>query len=226
MERDKEQDSNVQQDDEQQQDDQQLEDSQDEESQDDQQQPVDDDETSKTFDYAYVKKLRDEAASYRTAKNKLQQDLATVNERIKALEREKMTDQERVQDELRELKEQTVPMLQRSKRELEVQLVAQKIGNVDPEAATVLVDWQQVEAEDANLEEILQELVEKKPWLKQAEEPTKPKEKTTPANPASNNNSGPKTFTRAQIAKMTQEELEANMDDIKKAMAEGRIKQG
>ena len=69
----------------------------------------------------------------------------------------------------------------------EVEKEAGKLGIIDPDAATKLLDWSQIEYEEdgtpKNADKLLAALVKQRPWLKPAPtpEPEKTEQNTTPA---------------------------------------------
>jgi DNA repair exonuclease SbcCD ATPase subunit len=86
----------------------------------------------KTFDAAYVKQLRDEAAANR----KKAKDAET---RLQALENEKLSDGEKRDKRLKEL-ETEVEALRRDKRAIDVERAATKAGARHPEVIARMVD--------------------------------------------------------------------------------------
>ena len=171
-------------------------------------------ETEK-FDAEYVKKLRSEAASYRTKLSELEQ-------KVKASEDAKLSETERTAKRLAELeREQANYQRERQERTLkyETMLAANKLGIVDPDAAYRLLDLSQVEFETdgqpKDVEKHLQALIKARPYLAGGQSVGA----SSPTNAARVYTGG--TFTKAQIADRAF--WTANRDAIMKAIAEGRI---
>ncbi len=166
------------------------------------------------FDAEYVKKLRAEAAGYRTR-------LSELETKVKASEDAKLSETERTAKRLAELeREQATYQRERQERTLkyETMLAANKLGIVDPDAAYRLLDLSQVEfdgdGQPKDVEKHLQRLLKDRPYLAGQGGST-----SSPTNAARVSTGG--TFTKAQIADRAF--WNANRDAILKAMAEGRI---
>jgi hypothetical protein len=100
------------------------------------------------FSAEYVRELRQEAARYRTKTNELEQRLAEALKQI---------------DEMRASTRQA-QLLSEATR------LAQKLRIVDPDAAIRLIDQSRIEFDGdrpRNLEQLLQELIEQRPYLRQ-----------------------------------------------------------
>lgn len=164
-----------------------------------------------------LKKARAEAAANRVKLNEYERAQQEA-ERAKLTKEEqlvaKVADLERAQTErTRSHQEQIV--------QYEVRLAAAKQGIVDPDAAAKLLDWSQIDYDDAgnpkNVGKLLQDLIKNKPYLASPQS-------GSPANPPRQNTS--LTFTQSQIAQMSPEEYQRNRAAIARAMKEGRILQG
>jgi hypothetical protein len=166
------------------------------------------------FDAEYVRKLRAEAAEYRKR-------LRELENKVKAEEEAKLSEQERLQKRLAELERKEAEyqmVLQARTLEYEVKLLASRLGVVDPEAAYRLLDLKQVEFDEdgrpANLEKVLKDLVAKKPYLVASGVPS-------PTNPAQGRISGQQVFSRSQLR--DPKFFAANREAIMQAVREGRI---
>lgn len=134
----------------------------------------------KTYDEAYVKSLREEAAKYRVKAKELEDKVSTLPNEItakvlKALglepDPEKNFDQQ-----LQEANRKAQEAEQKANQRLinaEVKLLAAEMGLIDADAALALMDKANVEVDESGnvigVKEALEALVETKPWLKKAE---------------------------------------------------------
>jgi hypothetical protein len=167
------------------------------------------------FDAEYVRKLRAEAASYRTKLKELEQ-------KVQEHETAKLSEAEKLQKRLAELeREQANYQRERQERTLkyEVMLAASRMGIADPEAAYKLLDLASIEFEEdgtpKNVEKALRDLIAKRPYLAGGT--------GSPTNPA-RGQSSPATFTRSQLR--DPKFFQAHRDAIMQAMREGRILEG
>jgi len=115
-----------------------------------------------------VKRLRAEAASYRTKLKELEQ-------KVQEHETAKLSEAEKLQKRLAELeREQATYQRERQERTLkyETMLTASKLGIVDPEAAYKPLDLASIEFEEdgtpKNIERALRDLIAKRPYLASA----------------------------------------------------------
>ena len=132
---------------------------------------------AKTFDEAYVKSLREEAAKYRTKAKELESKLETLPTEItskvlKALGLEP-DPQKNFEQQLAEANRKAQEAEQKAKARLiaaEVKLLAAEMGLIDADAALALMDKSSVEVDDAGnvkgVKEALEALAKAKPWLK------------------------------------------------------------
>jgi hypothetical protein len=132
---------------------------------------------AKTFDEAYVKSLREEAAKYRTKAKELESKVETLPNEItskvlKALGLEP-DPQKNFEQQLAEANRKAQEAEQKAKTRLvaaEVKLLAAEMGLIDADAALALMDKSNVEVDDAGnvkgIKEALGTLVQAKPWLK------------------------------------------------------------
>lgn len=192
--------------------------------------PGDEGEENKTFSYAYVKTLREEAKTNRIKADNATKDAKTLKDKVDAFERDKLTEDEKLKADLNKYANELVPQKDKQIRSLQVQVQASKLGIVDPEAAEKLIDWNAIDATDSTaVEQALSDLITSKPWLKKTEtdgKPPKVTSSTSPANPSSSNNAT-KKFTRADLQKMTPDEINKLYSEggLKEALEEGRVTQ-
>ncbi|HHW26244.1 MAG TPA: hypothetical protein GXX23_02760 [Firmicutes bacterium] len=137
---------------------------------------------TKTFDEAYVKSLREEAAKYRTKAKELESKLETLPTEItskvlKALGLEP-DPQKNFEQQLAEANRKAQEAEQKAKARLiaaEVKLLAAEMGLIDADAALALMDKSNVEVDDAGnvkgVKEALEALVKAKSWLKKQSGP-------------------------------------------------------
>lgn len=157
----------------------------------------------KTFDEAYVRKLRAESARYRTQMSKLEEQLKGLNDA-------QLSEKERLQKRVAELERQHVDEeRERQERTLryEAMLMAGKLGLVDPDAAYRLLDLTAIEYDDngkpSNLEQAMNDLVKQRPYLKAAGA-------TSATNPPRDR----QTLTLEAIQKMTPDQINANWEAV------------
>ena len=124
----------------------------------------------------WIRELRQENARRRT-------ENTTLTQKVTDLEREKMSEADRLKADFEAATKTTIPDLQKQVRTLTVQLTAQGMGIVDPEAATTFLDWTAID-QGTSVEDALNQLVEKRPWLKGAVTTTPAASTSSPANPA------------------------------------------
>jgi myosin heavy subunit len=176
-------------------------------------------ESAKTYDESYVKKLRGEAATHRTKLRETEERMAKLEKKLAEEEKKKLSDSERTQVELQETKDELAKLQadldQRSQLSREVQLEADVVkiavlpdlGIVDPDAAYKLLDRDALEFDDetgraTNIREVLDALVEERPYLVATGEKKPPKVGAT----NSERQKG-KALTREDIARMTPDEV-------------------
>lgn len=133
--------------------------------------------SQKTFDEAYVRSLRDEAAKYRVKAKELEDKVSTLPNEItakvlKALGLEPDPDKN-FENQLAEAQKKAQEVERRANERLlsaEVRLQAAELGLVDADAAMLLMDKAAVAVDEAGnvtgVKEALEALVAAKPWLK------------------------------------------------------------
>ena len=131
----------------------------------------------KTYDEAYVKKLRDEAAGHRTKAKDLEQKLAgasqdTMAKVLKALGLEPDPNKN-YENQLAEAKKKAQEAEERANQRLikaEVKVISSQLGIIDPDAALALMDKGKIKVNDAGdvegAKEALEALLKEKPYLK------------------------------------------------------------
>lgn len=96
-----------------------------------------------------------------------------LRQRMKAIEKERdelkgaqMSDAEKTTEERDKLREQAKTLAE-SNRTLRVQVLSSKVGIIDPEAASALLDWSKITdpEDDAEVEQALREMVKEKTYL-------------------------------------------------------------
>lgn len=179
--------------------------------------PVADPQPTLTLEQALdaLRKARNEAASHRVKLNEYE-------EKARRDAEAQMTEAQKYQSRAADLERQ-VSELTRTHQEraikYEVQLHAAKLGIIDPDAASKLLDYSQLEYDDdgtpKNAGKLFQDLVKAKPYL--AGTP----QSGSVANPPRQTNQT--TFTQAQISSMSPDEYRKNRAAIFAAQREGRI---
>jgi hypothetical protein len=172
----------------------------------------------------YIKMLADvrkEAADHRVKAKEAQDKLDAAN-------LEKLTVEERTVAELKKLREETLPALEKANRQLTVQVAAVALNIVDPDAAAKLVDWDAITS-GTSIEDALKALVIEKPYLLRPAQaavlpsaaPIIPASTSSPA--ASTTASSPLSYTKESLSKMSHDEYAANRDSILQALREKRV---
>ena len=136
----------------------------------------------------------------RQADDASKSELEKANERIAAFEKEKQTWEQQRQDQA---------------LQIAVQAASAKLGIVDAEVALALIRGTiefDNDGKPQGVEAALTKLVADKPYLKAGTS-------TSPTNPPRQG----ATLTKADIEKMTPAQVNANWEEISKALAEGRI---
>lgn len=169
-------------------------------------------ETPKTFDEAYVKQLREEAAKHRTEKQREAKEKADLLKRLKEFEDAQLSETERAQKDFEETRTRADKNEARA-RDLEVkyQLAlaasnpANEIGDV--RAAIKLLDRDTLEFDGngkiTNLQDALEALKKEYPSVVASKSPSAPNTGVT--NPAKA--PAAKKYTRADLAGMTPERI-------------------
>lgn len=149
---------------------------------------------TKTFDEAYVKDLRTEAANYRVQLREKEQELETL----------KGSWENKQMDSLKK----------------EVEFAAKQAGAVDPSVAAQLIDINTIEKDEEGnfigVEDKVKGLLEEKPFLKGGDI-------GRPSNPVGGNGQ-PKIFTRAEVDRMSQDEINSNWADIQEQLSKNLIR--
>jgi type IV secretory pathway VirB10-like protein len=177
--------------------------------------PSSDDDAPKNVEEA--RRLRDELKQRRESE-------ASAKAELKKLQDSLLSEQERAQKRLAELEAEHANH-QREMQELRVsqtvERLATKLGIVDPEAATKLMDWSQLEfdkdtGQPTNAESVLKALVKSKSFL--VGTPAGNPASISPTNPGAQ--TGQPFFTRAQIEDLGF--FSKNKAAIQQAIMEGR----
>ena len=205
--------------------------------------PAENDEAAWNALPKWVRDLRKENADRRVKLNEVTGELNTTKTSLKEFTDREKTDAQRLTDTVTELQEASATK-DKTIRNLRSQLVAQKLGVVDPEVAASLIDWSKVGDTEQDLETAFKELLESKPYLKAPDNTSSSTQQNADNNAANNGNNngnsgnssspanmgGPrgeqnnvKSFTRSELEAMTPEQFEANQKDIDAALAAGRV---
>lgn len=184
----------------------------------------------KVFDADYVKELREEAARHRTekkaereAREKLEAQLTSLQEKVQEFEREKLTESERKQLEFEEAKSEVNKLkseIHTTRLEAAVAKNVRKFELADADATVQLLDKSSVEYDDkgypSNIDSVLEATLEKYPFLRAAGRKTAAD--TGATNPGKSRG---KTLTRELIQNMSHSERVARMDEIQQWAANG-----
>lgn len=164
----------------------------------------------KTFDEAYVKQLREEAAKSRVERQTEKKTRESLEARLQAFEDAQLTETERATKEFNETREKASKYEQKAREaELKYQLaMAAKESNiVDLKAAVKLADRELIQFDDNgninNMSEIIDSLKNEYASLFNASAPNAPHTGVT--NPAKAPSA--KKYTRADLAKMPAERI-------------------
>lgn len=160
---------------------------------------------------AIIRELRSENASRRKT-------AAELEAKVKEHESSRLSDQEKLQKSATEAAQKAQDAETRLKAlsvQMAVERAARKLGIVDEDAAVKLLDPGTIEFDGdtpKNIEALLGELVKVRPWLKGVGEGN---------NGASTANPGQqgRKLTKDQIRNMTPDQINANWDAVKAALA-------
>lgn len=181
-------------------------------------------------------KTRREAAEHRTARRKLEAD-------AQAAAQAQMTKEERLAAQVADGQKERETLAAKYQARMlayEVQLQAQALGIIDPDAAVKLLDASRIEYDDEgapkNLGKLLRELVAAKTYLvapanqgQQTGQQNTGAQAPASASSATNTATGASRttlFTESQIASMSPEDYAKNRAAIFQAQREGRIRPG
>lgn len=159
--------------------------------------------TEKTYDEAYVKQLRQEAAGYRTKLSTFERQeeerrQATLSETQKATERA-------------ENAEKALSAAQERNARLAIEYKAQVKGAVDAQAVTALLDRSTFDVnDDAALDKAIDDLLTAKSYLKAAQEAKPQAPKTSPISPGKLG----RELSYADLGKMSRAELDRLPNDV------------
>jgi hypothetical protein len=175
---------------------------------------------------AELRRARDDAAKYRTQLRDNQEKLKALEAAQKERDDAEKTELQKAIDKANDLEARLLQADNRTKSlalENAVVLKAQALGIVDPDAAYRLLDKDAVEFDGdkpKNIDELLNSLIESRPYLKGKKTPGGQQNGSTAAPDSGNRSSGPQTMD--DVAKMTESEINAHWDQVQKVMAQGR----
>lgn len=107
----------------------------------------------------------EEARKLRSEAKNLRQRAKAAEAKVAELESAGLTEEEKRTKEQSTMQSQ-IETLTRTNRTLTAQVVAGKVGIIDPEAAAALLDWDAVDADDPkSLERAFKDLGKDRPWL-------------------------------------------------------------
>lgn len=161
---------------------------------------------------SWVRKLRNENARRRTKEDELSSQLTEVQQKLTQLETVNLSEDQKELVRLKKLESDIVPALEAEKRKLLVQIRANELGVVDSEAVVALLDWKRVDKGE-DVEKVLKELLDAKPYLKKTVE--------QPSNANSENESEEETETGKSAKKVTQDGTNAEETTPKKPSVAG-----
>lgn len=172
-----------------------------------------------TFDAAYVKRLRAEAASYRTEAKKLA-------EKLKEFEDQQLSETEKAKKDAAEARERAEKAEAKARSlaiRYEVMLHAAKMGCIDPEAAFALIDQASITVDEAtgtptNVEDVLKALAKNKAYLFGQKSGGSGGGSTT--NPPSSAHGG--KLTIEDVKKMSEAEINRRWDEVSAVLAGGK----
>lgn len=166
----------------------------------------------KTFDEAYVKQLRQEAAGHRKRATDAEAELQKIKDA-------QLSETERAKKEAADAQAKAQKLEADYKAAIvraEIAVLGTGLKIVDADAAYRLIDQAAIQFDDqgkpTNVKALLDQLVKDKPYLVAQGGPTTP-----PNNPGRSGT----TLTKEQIEKMTPAQINANWDEVQKVLAAG-----
>jgi len=184
------------------------------------------DEEPQSFSRDYVHELREEAKQNRLRAQQYEQELEELRRWREEQERQALTEEERFQLEYQETQQRLEEEAARAAEyqlQYEVALRAGRMGIKDPQDAVRLLNWDRLEFDErgevANMDDVLKELLEQKPYLRGAMPAITPQVET---NPSAERAPGAE-LTIEQIRRMRPEEINARWAEIEPILeAQGR----
>lgn len=172
----------------------------------------DEGETSKSYDEGYVKKLRDENASRRVREQEARTQLEQLQAQLKEYEDAKLTNEEKIQRELEELRSKSTTESTRAREaelSYQVALNAATHGIGDVKAAIKLMDRESLQFDErgriSNLQDALETLKTEYPSLNIASQRQVSAPNTGVTNPSKS--TAPKRYTRADLKGMSPQKI-------------------
>lgn len=128
-------------------------------------------EATDSFDREYVEGLRGEAAKYRTKLRDTQQEVESLTSKLKKFEDAQKSELERLTEEKAELERRAIDLereMTESAIQADIKIQAAKLNIIDPEAAVVLIDRNDItydEGKVTGVDKALKKLLKEKPYL-------------------------------------------------------------
>ena len=167
---------------------------------------------------AALKKANKESAGHRQKAKELDDLKAQI-------EAEKLSETEKLQKQLAKLQAERDEVTRQSQERTinyEVRLQAARLGIADPTDAVKLLDWSEIEYDDAgtptNVEDLLRQLVKAKPYLV-ANTRSAPTTSGGATNPSRSQTTAPEPLSWTVISKMTTQQYEARRPEIQQWLA-------
>jgi hypothetical protein len=172
-----------------------------------------------------LRRARDDAAKYRTQLREAQKALEDAQTALKAKDDEGKSELQKAMDRVQEL-EGRFQLADRQVRELRLQntviTASMDKGIVDPDAAFRLLDKDGVEYDGdrpTNVSDLLDALIEQKPYLKAASKDAPKGGKGGSSSPTQPANPGGRKLTMEDIQQMTSAEINARWDEVQPVLA-------
>ena len=183
-----------------------------------------------TFPRAYVEQLRKEQKQRREHEAQLQAALEAANARLKQFEDATLSEEEKRNRELEDLRTQTVQgalALRDSRLETAVVSAATRLGIVDPDAALALLKKDAVTWDGnnpTNVTDLLTTLKEQRPWLagRHGMSPPPDTGATNPSSGAGGGQRGGQPLTVEAIRKMSPDEMNTRWAEVSAVLASMR----
>lgn len=172
-----------------------------------------------------LRRARDDAAKFRTQLREAQKSLEDAQKQLQAKDDEGKSELQKAMDRVGELEGRT-RVADGTVRDLRLQnavlVEAMKKDIVDPDAAFRLLDKDQVDYDGdrpTNVADLLDDLIEDRPYLKATKEPKAPHKAPSSASPTQPASPGGRKLTMEDIEKMSSAEINARWDEVQPVLA-------